>query len=161
MKYLIKISVLLLFIFTSFIQNENIYNLEKLKDKLFGKWIYQYSWVANKKVYLEKNNLKPVYSMEFLKCDDNIELKMFPKIVRNIRKKDVLKNVKCIMRRSDGRKFIEFPTLLRTVNNSYLLKYYGRKHKDYYSIDSLSKGKMVIRGYKTFHVYKKITKSNN
>lgn len=161
MKYLIKISVLLLFIFTSFIQNENIYDSEKLKDKLLGKWIYQHSWVTNKKVSLQENSFNPIYSIEFLKCNDSIDLKNFPIVVKNIRKKNHFNNIKSIKCFLDGRETETYPTLLKTVNNRHIIKYYGRKYKGLYSIDSLSEKKMVIKkGKNTFHVYHHSTDTN-
>jgi len=141
--------IFILFIFTtSFLQKNDL-----SKDKLIGSWVCQYSWEDGIKVDLQKNSFNPIYVMKFLECNDNIVLKDHPIIVQNIRKRNYLKNIKCINYFLDGRIATTYPTLAKN-SDRVLIRYYGRKHKGSYLINSLDDVKMVIRNRKnTLHVY--------
>ena len=109
-----------------------------IRKDLIGEWIYQFSEFENgqkRKIdYFGRSpySQTPVYKIIFSKCNDEVELKYFNNpIIKNLRKKDILKNIK-FQTFSDNIKVIDtyYPgTYYDSTTNHIGMDTYGLRYK--------------------------------
>jgi len=139
--------VLLLFLFTNFIEKKTNFN------DILGCWVYQFSWVNGKKIELQQKCNDPIYKMCFSICRDTITLKQFPSVVRDLRRDNDFKNIKCDRHYLNGKIIETYPVLIKS-KKGFIIREYGRKYKGGYLLDTLNSNKMVLRNKQNiFHVY--------
>jgi hypothetical protein len=119
-----------------------------IRNDLKGEWIYQFSLIDGKEKQIPSDTHCPVYKMIFSECKDAKDMKINSPVVINMRKTNVLKDLKCRSYR-DSSKLIDtfFPVLHFSKNDSVsgsMVLNYGNKLKSEYFIDKLSADTLVI-----------------
>ena len=91
--------------------------------------------------------------MCFSICRDTITLKQFPSVVRDLRRDNDFKNIKCDRHYLNGKIIETYPVLIKS-KKGFIIREYGRKYKGGYLLDTLNSNKMVLRNKQNiFHVY--------
>ncbi len=148
--------------------NSKQLNQDNAKNDLLGVWIYGYSiYGDNNTSIMSIDRHCPTYKMIFSACDDSIELKKMPNYVKELRKSNILKNIKCQTFIDSLTKIDTYFPVITEKEIGFGVGNFGKKYKSSYNIKKLTLDTLIIYDgkrhkikdknyYSINHVYLKI-----